>query len=121
MEDFQISYGDIYEYVGEKKRCLEEGELVFKAGHVLACGVKTKTEEVVELRAFCAQSSSLRDKPHEIKILVRKNGFKVMCSCKAGNSEMCKHCVAALIYLNRWVLFEQIFWSLPSHNFIIVM
>ena len=103
MESFEVSYGDIFEYVGDKKRCLKEGEAVFNAGHVLACGVKSKSEDIIELSAFCAQSSSLRDKPHELNVVIRKEGFKVSCSCKAGMSEMCKHCVAVLIYLNRSV------------------
>ena len=60
MAAIEISYGDIFEYVGDKKRCLKEGEAVFNAGHILACGVKKHTEEVVEVGAFCAQSSSLR-------------------------------------------------------------
>ena len=62
---------------------MKEGEAVFNAGHILECGVKSKAEDYVEVSGFCAQSSSLRDKPHEVKIVLRKDGFKVECSCKA--------------------------------------
>ena len=103
MNEFKISYQDIFEYVGDKKRCLKEGEAVFSADHILACGVKMKSETSIEIRAFCAQTSSLRSKPHELVAIVRKDGFTVSCSCKAGMSETCKHCIAVLIYLNRSV------------------
>lgn len=101
MEAFVIGMGDIFDYVGEKKRCLKEGEAVMNAGHILTCGIKQATAEKVDISAFCAQSSHLRDKPHELLATLTKDGFSLTCSCKAGMSEKCKHCVGLLIYLNR--------------------
>ena len=101
MEGFSISLGDILDYVGDKKRCLKEGEAVVNARHLLAVGVVARNPAEVTIKAFCAQSAHIRDKPHEILLHMTMNKFSVKCSCKAGLSEQCKHCVALIIFVNR--------------------
>ena len=89
------------EHVGERKRCWKEGEAVLNAGHILMCGIKSKTDEKLSILALCAQTSSLRGKPHEVLLELSANSFAVVCSCKAGNSSRCKHCIAVLMHVNR--------------------
>lgn len=54
------------------------------------------------------QSSHIRDMPHEItgEIHCQNNKLNIIrfvCTCKAGASECCKHIVAVLLYLNRYI------------------
>jgi hypothetical protein len=41
MENCSVS--DICCYVGDRKRCLKEGEAVLNAQHLFSCGIKKKT------------------------------------------------------------------------------
>lgn len=62
------------------------------------------------------KTSQLSDMPHEVngqlKICDGDNEMKkrldigyFTCSCPAGASECCKHVVAVLLYLNRYISF----------------
>ena len=59
------------------------------AQHLLACGITEKENSKVTIKAFCAQSAHLRDKPHEVVLHLTRDSFSVKCSCKAGLSEQC--------------------------------
>ena len=102
MEGFRVSMLSIVKYVGDRKRCWKEGEAVLYAGHILMCGVKVVSENDVTITSLCAQSSNVRGKPHEVGMKITRNGFSVSCSCKAGLSSKCKHCIAVLLYVNRY-------------------
>ena len=101
--ELSLSMSRIVAHVGEGKRYWEEGEAVLKAKHIVACGVTARGDNELKILALCAQSSYLRAKPHEIMVIIKSEGFKISCSCKAGMSEKCKHCVAVLLHLNRLV------------------
>lgn len=104
MPKIQISLYDITKYIGDRSRPLKEGEAVFKAGHVILCGLDAGNSETI--KSLCLQTSSLTSQPHEITIVLNKNVnmWKCVCSCKAGQSGFCKHIVATLIYINRSVI-----------------
>ena len=99
--ELSLSMSSIVAHVGNGKRCWEEGEAVLKAKHIVACGVTSRENGEMKILALCAQSSFLRAKPHEILVTIKSSGFHISCSCKAGMSEKCKHCVAVLLHLNR--------------------
>ena len=99
--ELSVSIASIVAHVGNGKRCWEEGEAVLKAKHIVACGITSRGDNELKILALCAQSSALRAKPHEILVTVKSQGFDISCSCKAGMSEKCKHCVAVLLHLNR--------------------
>ncbi|XP_051173414.1 uncharacterized protein LOC127289492 [Leptopilina boulardi] len=46
-----------------------EGEKLLHAGHLLFCGKEAKEDNLINLIAFCIQSSKIKDAPHEIKQL----------------------------------------------------
>ncbi|KAJ8976851.1 hypothetical protein NQ317_012975 [Molorchus minor] len=98
MPKVEISISDILEYLGEKVRPLKEGEAVFKAGHIILCGLDAT--EPHNIKSLCLQTSRLSQPPHEIKINL-SSPWVCECTCKAGLSGFCKHIVASLIYINR--------------------
>lgn len=99
MPKITISLCDILEYIGDRSRPLKEGEEVFKAGHIILCGLEVDTN----IKSLCLQTSALNSLPHEISIMLSEDvkSWKCVCSCKAGMSGFCKHIVATLIYINR--------------------
>lgn len=101
--DKQLSVVEIFNFVNstQRSRCITEGEMVVAANHLIICGDK------ISIYASCLQSSSVNGDPHEIKgILVKENNeWKIKefhCSCKAGASECCKHCVCVMLYCNSY-------------------
>ena len=96
-----MSFYQIFNYIGEKKRCLLEGEEVLKAGYIVACGIKEENINHVVVHALCVQTCGIRGKPHEVEACVEKEKFAVSCSCKAGLSGFCKHCIALLLHLHK--------------------
>lgn len=102
MVKINVSITHILEYVGERIRPLKEGEEVFKAGHIVLCGVDSTDKN--RIKSMCLQSSALLQPPHEVSIMFL-DGYKgfvsCQCSCKAGLSGFCKHVIATLIYINR--------------------
>ena len=61
--------------------------------------------EKLTIVGMCAQASSLRGKPHEIVLHESIwSSFEVSCTCKAGQSSRCKHCIAILMHVNGCVL-----------------
>ncbi len=89
-------------YVGDRHRCLDEGEQVLKAGHITHCYVRSSNhDDGTVVAANVVKSSSPKDKPHELVITI-KDGIpaEVVCSCKAGTSGFCKHGVAVLLRIN---------------------
>ena len=95
----------IVTHIGDSQRCWVEGEAVLQAKHIVACGIMAKNDTELKIMALCAQTSCLRGKPHEIVMTVTCTGFKITCSCKAGQSQRCRHCVAVLLHSNRYINF----------------
>ncbi|KAL4104380.1 hypothetical protein QTP88_019681 [Uroleucon formosanum] len=94
----RISLADIYTFYSAtpNTRNMVEGENILNSGHLINCGYIS----------MCLQTSAIRDKPHNItgSLQLNENGLKVtkiLCTCKAGNSQKCKHIVSTLLYLNR--------------------
>lgn len=56
----------------------------------------------VTVQGLCLQTSALQRKPHELEFVYSNDGsLKAHCSCKAGNSERCKHLIAMLMFVYR--------------------
>ncbi|KAF5302624.1 hypothetical protein FQR65_LT19099 [Abscondita terminalis] len=104
-----VSMTNIYCYVEKnlkvtdrKTRPLEEGERLYLAGVVGNCGLENN---VVKARCLTSKVSA---EPHRIeitfgnyegdKIIITSSG-NVLCTCKAGAGEKCKHIVATLLYI----------------------
>ena len=96
----EVSFCQIFDYVGDRKRCLIEGKEVLKAGYMVACGIMEEKAGYVVVHALCVQTCGIGGKPHEVEAHVKKNEFAVSCSCKAGLSGYCKHCIALLLYMH---------------------
>lgn len=89
-----------------QSRCLTEAEQILAANHLVMCGIKSKEDNSVQIEAVCIRSTSVKENPHTINCALYKsenewNIQDIECSCKAGNSKSCKHCVAVLLYCNR--------------------
>lgn len=87
------------------QRNFTQGEKILSAGHLIKCAksVFEESGEHIEITAFCMQTSNLRDKPHEIEGKISCTGkiLHMVCSCKAGQGEKCKHITATLLYCSR--------------------
>ncbi|XP_074097649.1 uncharacterized protein LOC141526510 [Cotesia typhae] len=81
------------------------GEHIIDRGHILNCGIVNNNSEsdVYHLLAFCLQTTSLKNEPHEINGQISKDGkiIGMECSCKAGLGGTCKHIVGVLLFCNR--------------------
>ncbi|XP_075737092.1 uncharacterized protein LOC142776738 isoform X1 [Rhipicephalus microplus] len=103
----QLSLANIMAHLeaSEKRvRCLIEGEEVLNAGHRICCGVKACNIDAVAIQGLCLQTSHVREKPHELELVFDVNSrIKDHCSCKAGNAERCKHMIAMLLHVNRYL------------------
>lgn len=85
------------------KRNYIEGKKIASAGHIVKCGkiVDKNSSDAVRFVAFCIQTSNLRDKPHEINGSMSCDGtiLSMVCTCKAGLGEKCKHIFGTLLHL----------------------
>ncbi|KAL4119917.1 hypothetical protein QTP88_012671 [Uroleucon formosanum] len=83
-----------------------EGENILNSGHLIHYGYTNKDDANINLFAMCFQTSTLRDKPHKVyRTLSFQNEItwivsQMVCSCKAGASQTCKHSVATLLHIN---------------------
>lgn len=70
---------------------MKNGDAVWKADHVLMCGVSSVGTTTCTIEAMCLQSSHPNDTPHTItlKTAIEFKDWKFNCSCKAGGR--CKH------------------------------
>ncbi|XP_067143340.1 uncharacterized protein [Centruroides vittatus] len=97
-----------YAACSSSSRNFIEGEQLLLAGHVILCGIIEKNEQdrSVHFCALCLQTSALTSVPHRITGFLKfiDLSYKIdsiTCSCKAGQSGKCKHCLAVLLFLNR--------------------
>lgn len=62
------------------------GENLLNSKHVIFVGKIAENAEEIILVGYCLQTSSLKEKPHEIKFTLKKNGkiYTAKCSCKDG-------------------------------------
>ncbi|KAK0160375.1 hypothetical protein PV328_007791 [Microctonus aethiopoides] len=84
------------------KRNYIEGKKIANAEHIVKCGKlsETNNNDEVKFVTFCMQTSNLKNKPHEINCSVSCNGkiLSMVCTCKAGLGEKCKHIFGTLFY-----------------------
>lgn len=101
MTKTEVTLFNLMEYIGVRSRPLKEGEAVFKAGHIILCGLEGKNSK--NIKSLCLQTSGPASHSHEIIINLNDDvkDWKCICSCKAGMSGFCKHIIATLIYINR--------------------
>lgn len=98
-------------------RPMREGEELVKAKMVITIGKKGKENDVVHIQALVLRTSGLQSKhPAVVELwvdiskdygerLVQDNEDEVrkVCDCPAGASEKCKHIVAVMLCLTRFV------------------
>ena len=86
-------------------RPIECGEQLIKAGYFVKFGLAHQDDKEVRTAGLCLQSSHIRQEPHQIKIILSCKEdaaiAETSCSCKAGQTGKCKHCVGLLIILSR--------------------
>ncbi|CAI6344223.1 unnamed protein product [Macrosiphum euphorbiae] len=105
----RVSLNEIYTFCNGTPitKNMVEGENILNSGHLIHCGYTNKDDANINLFAMCLQTSALRDKPHEVYgTLSFQNEItwivsQIVCSCKAGASQTCKHIVATLLHINR--------------------
>lgn len=103
-----IRLNNIYKYAKAtlESRNMIEGQAVLNSGNLLLCGISESSQDQFELYCLCMHSSTISSDPHEITGILAMNGAlsgdlhikKMVCSCKAGLGQACKHIVAVLLY-----------------------
>ncbi|XP_046407768.1 uncharacterized protein LOC124172369 [Ischnura elegans] len=104
-----VTYEEIVRYLGGNcsQRNIVEGECVLNAGLVITVGLHQRNGCELKIMALVLQTSGLTKEPLQINGLISLTTEekieirKFDCSCKAGQSEKCKHVAAVLWYLNR--------------------
>lgn len=91
---------------GSSNRPLIEGEKKFKSNHVIRLGYFEQNKTPI-IHALVLQTSNPSGKPHQIQVILNKNGetneWLTKCSCKEGLSKKCKHIFATLFKLKEYV------------------
>lgn len=98
MVDIPINFVQLMKYAGDHSRMVTEGESILKASHLVLVGVKKIDKAGVHVFGSCLQSSTIRNSPHEINIILKDDDYNCECSCKAGLAK-CKHIFAVLLYI----------------------
>lgn len=91
--------------MGPDVRKYIEGENVVNAYHIVYVEITSNDDEKIKMLGLCLKSTEIFGIPHELNITVTSEDnvkyISCICSCKAGLSGRCKHCVALLIFLVR--------------------
>lgn len=100
------------------RRNFMEGKRALAADHILSCGknVAKSDNETLQITAFCLSTSQLKkSRPHTIEGKIKKNGtiISMSCSCKAGLGEQCKHVIATLLCIHRYLFSNFYVFSNP--------
>jgi len=95
------------------ERPIREGEQVLEAGFIVAIGLKGKKNDELHVQALVLRTKGVSSKnPYNIEVWVdlsKQHGSRVVkdsspeCECPAGASEKCKHIMAVLLYLARYL------------------
>ncbi|KAK3910138.1 Hemogen [Frankliniella fusca] len=102
-----VSISDVVEATLDRSRCLIEGERVLDGNMLITVGSTGLSDrKILRVWALCLQSSTLTAPPHVLELslnlkTIYNRVVDISCSCKAGKSEKCKHCIALLMFLNR--------------------
>ncbi|XP_075560216.1 uncharacterized protein LOC142592574 isoform X2 [Dermacentor variabilis] len=92
-------------HVGDGVRCLVEGDEVVAAGHIIECSAVASTccsDGPVHVIAFVLQSAMHSKDPHRVDLkLTDETKIELNCTCPAGTSHKCKHCIAVLLHINK--------------------
>ncbi|XP_064472617.1 uncharacterized protein LOC135387264 [Ornithodoros turicata] len=94
--------------VSINSRTFVEGERILNSQHIVVCGRKASTSGAASttIVGLCLSTSALKGNPHVVSAVLENadNGFKIYqasCTCRAGNSEKCKHIMGVLLRCNR--------------------
>ncbi|KAK5642707.1 hypothetical protein RI129_008874 [Pyrocoelia pectoralis] len=83
----------------------KQAERLLNANHLIKCGKSSPNDGscAAKVTALCLKTSNLTDVPYEIVVKIGGDDsiLSVVCSCKAGTGEKCKHCVATLLHCFR--------------------
>ena len=97
-----LSKEEIYRWANtsDTKRNFKEGKRIGNAGHIIYCGKNIDFNGSVRSSSKCLSTSCLRGEPHEITGEISNSGqiICMICTCKAGLGEKCKHVLGTLLY-----------------------
>ncbi|KAM7303491.1 hypothetical protein ISCGN_013447 [Ixodes scapularis] len=90
---------------GESLASAHAGEELVNAGHIIECSVVVPetTSSSVHVRSYVLQTSALSKDLHTVDLKLTNNATidELSCTCPAGNSPRCKHCIGVLLHVNR--------------------
>ncbi|KAL1488561.1 hypothetical protein ABEB36_015024 [Hypothenemus hampei] len=108
---------------------MRSGEELLRSGMIVSVGVKEKKNDVVHVQALVLRTSGVNSKhPAIIEMWIdvskeygsrlicdNERDFIKMCDCPAGAAAKCKHIIAVMLYLSRFVnlvKYLQTSWNL---------
>ena len=93
------------------KRPMREGREALK--NLVVCGIASKTQQEVKIEALCIRTTKISEPPLNIKVtinpstnvIIKEKIVSIFCNCPSGASKehSCKHALACLLYLERFV------------------
>jgi len=102
------------------KRPVREGRLALE--NLIGVGVRDQNDDFASVEALCVRATKIHDPPVVIHVQIDKKAEKVedrikslSCTCIAGacKEHSCKHAMAVLIYLEKYVNFlHQLIFNL---------
>jgi len=102
-----LTLSEIITWVGnnENQKNIRDAERILSVGHLIQCGINAEksNDREIYITALCIQTSHMKEKPHEVSAIISNSGKinSVICTCKAGLGQKCKHSVATLFYCYR--------------------
>lgn len=68
-----VLLSDIVSLVDNHLKPLRSGEQLMKAGYIVKYGILRQTQDEILITGLCLQSTNVREKPHEMNILLKFN------------------------------------------------
>ena len=114
----RISMRNICNYANANpwSRSYVDGERILNSNLIVICGVTKIENNEVFVYSLILQTSHITSNRHEVKgkLLINSENLNnemcqdviistMSCTCKGGQSEICKHVVAVLLYCNRYL------------------
>lgn len=96
-----VSLKTIFSLAKVTQKCFSEGEAIYNAGHIVCCGVREATQDVIGIEALCLQTSGLKKPPHRVNVDVH-NGTGAVKVCNiAATFVTLSACSFFIIFVNR--------------------
>lgn len=92
-----VSLQTIFSLANETRRCFVEGEAIYNASHIVFCGIREATDDMVSIEALCLQSSGVTSQPHCVKVHVGTAGTIKVCTLPPMLVKLFAHFLRMLI------------------------